>query len=48
MVERLLFDWIDAEPAAAAVGRQNDLVVEALSNKAETSLAFVQLAKPRT
>ena len=48
MVKWFFFDGIDAEPAAAAIGSQDDLVIQAFSNKAETTLAFVQLAKTRT
>jgi hypothetical protein len=48
MVKWFFLDGVDAEPAAAAIGSQDDLVIQTLSNKAETTLAFVQLAKTRT
>jgi hypothetical protein len=48
MVERFLFDRIDAESATAAIRGQHNLVTQALSNKAEAALALVQLTKTRT
>ena len=44
MIERLLFDRIDAVAARAAVGGQHDLVVLAGADKAEAALPLVQLA----
>jgi hypothetical protein len=48
VVERFLLDGIDTEPAAAAIGGQDNPIVQTLSNKTEPSLAFVNLAKART
>ena len=44
MVQRLLFDRIDAEAGAAAVGGRDHLTVEILPHEAEASLAGKQAA----
>src|SRR4029077_12085867 len=48
MVQRLLLNRIDAEPAAPTVRGQHDSIAHALPNETESALSFVQLAKTRT
>ncbi len=48
VVQRFFLDRVDAESAAATIGRQHDSVFQAFANKTETALAFIQFAKPRT
>ncbi len=47
VVERLLFDGVDAVSTRPAVGRENNLVVFASTDKTKTALPFVQLAESR-
>src|SRR5262245_46767490 len=47
VVERLLLDWVDAETRGSPVGCYNDRIIEAGTHKAQTALAFPQLAKAR-
>jgi hypothetical protein len=47
MVERLLFDRIDAEATGAAVGRQHDRTRLTGTDEAKPALTFVQLAIAR-
>ncbi len=47
MVQRLLLNRIDAEPAAATVRGQHDSIAHALPDETESALSFVQLAEPR-
>ena len=47
MIQRLLFDRIDAEARTAAVGRRDHLPVEILADEAESPLALGQRAAPR-
>src|SRR5262249_29167967 len=44
MMERFLFDRIDAETARAAVGGQHHAVADALPHEAHAALAVLQLA----
>jgi hypothetical protein len=44
MIERLLFDRIDAKTGGAAVGGEHHLAADILANEAGAALAFVQLA----
>lgn len=48
MMQRLLFNWIDAESARSTISRQDDLILLPGTNKAEPLLSFLQLASPRT
>ena len=48
MIERFFFDRVNAKARRAAVGRQHHLVAQPPPHKAQTALAFVQLAIPRT
>src|SRR5262249_31208152 len=45
MVERLLFDGIEAEPRRAAVRREHHLPADVLADEAERALAVAHLAK---
>ncbi len=47
MVQRLLFDRVDAETAGAAVGRQHDRVVVPHAHEAQAALPFAQPAGAR-
>ena len=47
MIERLLFDRVDAETRRAAIGRQHDRVAFALAHEAGATLALVQAAVAR-
>ena len=47
MVQRLLLNRIDAEPAAATVRGQHDSIAHTLPDETESALSFVQLAEPR-
>ena len=47
VVERLLLDRVDAEPARPTVGGEHDLVTLAGAHEAQTPLALVQLARSR-
>jgi hypothetical protein len=47
MVQRLLFDRIDAEPARPPIGGEDDPAVPAGTYEAQTALALVQLAQAR-
>src|SRR5207248_727519 len=47
VVERLLLDRVDAEPARAAVCRQDDRVAFARADEAEPMLPFAELAGAR-
>lgn len=48
MIQRLLFDRIDAKPARSSIGRQNDLILLPRPDKAEPLLAFLKGAVART
>jgi hypothetical protein len=48
VIERFLFDRIDAEAAGSAISGQNDLVFAASAHEAEAALALVELAVTRT
>ena len=48
MIERFLFDRIDAKTGGTAVGRQYHLVADVLTHEASTALAFMQLTVTRT
>src|SRR5574338_272214 len=48
MVERLLFDRVDAKAARPAVARQHETVALARAHEAETALTLMQLAEART
>src|SRR5437016_7507707 len=48
MIERLLFDRIDAEARRASVGREHHRVAFALAHEARAALALVQAAVART
>jgi hypothetical protein len=47
VVEWLLLNWVDAETRGSPVGCQNDCIIIAGPHKAQTALAFPQLAKAR-
>jgi len=47
MIERLLFNWIDAEPRGASISCKHDLAALPRPHKAQTPLAFMQLAVSR-
>lgn len=47
MIERFLFDRIDAEAAGAPVRGQDDLIALADAHKAECALSVVQFAQAR-
>jgi hypothetical protein len=47
LVERLLFDWVDAEAGAAAVGGRDDFAVAVFADEAETALARPNCAVTR-
>ena len=47
VVERLLLDRVDAEPARAPVGGEHDPVALAGAHEAQAALAVAQLAGPR-
>lgn len=47
MVERLLFNRVDAESAGTAIGREHDLVVLARPNEAQPALPLAQFAEAR-
>ncbi len=46
MVEGLLLDGIDAEPARAPVGREDDGIVLSRPYEAHPALSFLELAEP--
>jgi hypothetical protein len=48
MVERFLFNWIDAKSAGAAIRGQNNLIILPPSNKTKAALPFPQFAEPGT
>ncbi len=48
MAERFLFNRIDAEAAAAAIGGQNQLVIHVGSHKAEAAPATGNVTTSRT
>lgn len=48
MVQRLLFNGINAEAAGAPVREQGDLLVLAAADKAETTLSLSELAESGT
>src|SRR6266446_9297104 len=48
MVQRLLFNRIDAKPAAPTIGCQHYLIADALPHKTESALPFIEFAKSRT
>ena len=48
MVQRFLLDGINAEAAAAAVGREHHLSADALADETKAALAVVELAEART
>jgi hypothetical protein len=47
VVERLLFDRVDAETAGAPVGRQHQFLAAVRADEAQPALPVVQLAEPR-
>ena len=48
MIERLFLDGIDAKSGRTPIGGEHDLIVLPGAHKAQTALAFVQLAIART
>jgi hypothetical protein len=44
MIQRFLFDRIDAKPARSPIGRQNNLVLPSRTDKAEPPLPFLERA----
>jgi hypothetical protein len=44
MVQRLLFDGINAKAATAPVSREDNAVAAVLADKTKASLAFAELA----
>jgi hypothetical protein len=48
MVQRFLFDRVDAESARSPVGRQDDLILPSRAYETEPLLSFMQLAVSRT
>ena len=48
MVQRFLFDRIDAKPAAPAIGCEHHPIAHTLPNETKPALPFVQLAESRT
>src|SRR5215510_7399280 len=48
MIQRLLLNRIDTEPAAPPVGGQHHSIPYPLADETKPALAFIQLAKPRT
>jgi hypothetical protein len=47
VIERFLFDGIDAESAAAAVGRQRHLAANVLAHKTKAPLPGAEFTDPR-
>jgi hypothetical protein len=47
MIERFLFDRVDAKSRRAAIGREHHLIALPRTHEAKAALAFVQLATPR-
>jgi hypothetical protein len=47
MVQRFLFNRIDAKPAAPAIRGHNHPIAQSLPDETESALAFVELTKSR-